>query len=199
MSEYLKRAWDAFERGRRFVTHDVWHIGLPGEEVPNGFIIKQVRVAILLVRSLMEDMLLLRASALTFTTILSLVPFLAVTFFVIQTFNLDAALFDLARTRVEDAAKQVLSQEDGTETAKEGSGKDESQQSDARGDEAPEDAPAHVPAEAAPEKPGGDRSEEGTAPPPPPDDDDTGRHQSPYGDTHCKRSSFGQCAYRIGA
>jgi membrane protein len=150
MNEYLKRAWDAFDRGRRFVTHDVWHIGLPGEEVPHGFIIKQVRVAILLVRSLMEDVLLLRASALTFTTILSLVPFLAVTFFVIQTFNLDSALFDLARQRVETAAQRVLSDDGAGETPQ----------------TTPDEGEAAV--ERVPEPDIGDE------PGPPPDDADTG-------------------------
>lgn len=78
----------ALERGRRFVAHDVWHIGMPGEEIPHGFIIKHVRVAILLAKGLVRDDLLVRAAALTFATMLSIVPFLAIMFFVIQTFGI---------------------------------------------------------------------------------------------------------------
>ena len=92
MGAYLQRLFEALERGRRFVTHDVWRIGRPGEPIPHGFIIKQIRVVILLVRSLMEDTLLLRAAALTFATMLSVIPFLAVVFFVIQTLDLDEQL-----------------------------------------------------------------------------------------------------------
>ena len=83
----IDNLWDALERGRRFVTHDVWHIGAPGEEVPHGLIIKHVRVAILLAKGLVRDDLLLRAAALTFATILSIVPFLVIMFYIIQTFG----------------------------------------------------------------------------------------------------------------
>ncbi len=88
----MKRWWTDFfaalRRGHRFVTRDVWHIGVPGEQIPHGFIIKNVRVVILLVRGVTDETLLLRASALTFATILFLVPFLAFMFAFIQTFNL---------------------------------------------------------------------------------------------------------------
>ncbi len=91
----------AFQRGRRFLSHDVWYIGRPGEEVPSGFIIKQVRVAILLVSNVIEGSLMLRASALTFATILSIVPFLAIMFAVIQTFNLAEGITEELRSRME--------------------------------------------------------------------------------------------------
>lgn len=84
----------SFKRGRQFITHDIWRIGLPGEVVPNGLIIKQIRAVILLARGLVEETLLLRASALTFATLLFLVPFLAMMFFFIQTFNLGDQVYD---------------------------------------------------------------------------------------------------------
>lgn len=84
----------SFKRGRQFITHDIWRIGLPGEVVPNGLIIKQIRAIILLARGLVEETLLLRASALTFATLLFLVPFLAMMFFFIQTFNLGDQVYD---------------------------------------------------------------------------------------------------------
>ena len=87
MVSKIDNLWDALERGRRFVTHDVWHIGVPGEEVPHGLIIKHIRVAILLAKGLVRDDLLLRAAALTFATILSIVPFLVIMFYIIQTFG----------------------------------------------------------------------------------------------------------------
>ena len=95
MIQFLRDSLDALQRGRRFVAHDVWKIGLPGEEIPHGFIIKHIREAILLMKGLVRDDLLLRASALTFATILSIVPFLAIMFFVIQTFNVGEAISDV--------------------------------------------------------------------------------------------------------
>lgn len=96
MVNLVDRTKEAYRRGRRFVTHDVWHVGQPGEEVPKGFLIKHVRVGILLLKNLAEDALLLRASALAFASALAIVPFLALTFFVIETFNLDKELYDYA-------------------------------------------------------------------------------------------------------
>jgi YihY family inner membrane protein len=95
MTRLLQRLFEALERGRRFVTHDVWRIGRPGEQVPHGLIIKHIRVVILLVQGLFRDDLLLRASSLTFATILAIVPFLAIMFFIIQTFNVGGAIADL--------------------------------------------------------------------------------------------------------
>lgn len=88
------------DRGRRFITHDVWRIGRPGEPVPHGFIIKQIRVVILLVQGLVRDALLLRAAALTFTTVLSIVPFLAITFYIIQSFDLGEQVYDMLSSRL---------------------------------------------------------------------------------------------------
>lgn len=85
---YIQRARASYARGREFLRHDIWYIGKPGETIPSGFVIQQLRVGILLVRGLMEESLLLRASALTFTTLLFMVPFLVFMFSFIQTFHL---------------------------------------------------------------------------------------------------------------
>jgi len=92
---------DALERGRQFVLHDVWRLGAPGEEVPHGFIIKQVRVAFLLVQNLVRDALTLRAAALTFATALGIVPFLALVFLVIQTFQVDEKIYAYLNEQIE--------------------------------------------------------------------------------------------------
>ncbi|HRI86825.1 MAG TPA: YhjD/YihY/BrkB family envelope integrity protein [Candidatus Hydrogenedentes bacterium] len=88
MRNYVKEMFEALDRGRRFVAHDVWYIGRPGEEVPHGLIIKQVRVLILLVRNLLQGAFLMRAAALTFTSLLSIVPCIAILFIIIQKLNL---------------------------------------------------------------------------------------------------------------
>lgn len=91
---FVKNIFASIERGRQFLAHDIWRIGLPGEQVPNGFIIKQIRAVILLIRGLIEETLLLRASALTFATLLFLVPFFVLMFYLIQTFNLGDQIYE---------------------------------------------------------------------------------------------------------
>ena len=108
MISYIQSGLDALERGRRFVTHDIWYIGRPGEQVPHGLIIKQVRVVILLMQNLLQGALLMRAAALTFTTTLSIVPFLAIIFFVIQQLNLGADISNLVLSMVEDSRVQTV-------------------------------------------------------------------------------------------
>ena len=122
MGKTITRIREAIERGRYFVTMDIWDIGKPGEEIPSGFFIKQIRVVILLLTKLLDGNLMLRASALTFATLLSIVPFLAVTFYIIQTFNLGGGLYTNLQEKLEDfivvSAEKVpgLNQSEDSET-----------------------------------------------------------------------------------
>ena len=107
MGNLIERTKEALRRGRQFVLYGVWQIGKPGEEIPRGFIIKQVRVAILLGSKLLDGMHMVRASALAFATILSIVPFLAVTFFIIEKGNLGENLYALVQERLERTVEQI--------------------------------------------------------------------------------------------
>lgn len=112
MPKLLQQIMGALERGQRFVTRDVWRIGRPGEEVPHGLIIKQVRAAILLMQGMVEETFLLRASALTFATLLFIVPFLVFMFYFIQTFNLGDQVYE----RMDAELIQVVAWVRGVET-----------------------------------------------------------------------------------
>ena len=105
---YIARASAALERGERFLRHDIWYIGKPGEAIPSGFVIRQVRVGILLFRGIVEETLLLRASALSFTTLLFLVPFLVFMFSFIQTFNLGDHIYGQISDWVNHRIEQVV-------------------------------------------------------------------------------------------
>jgi len=105
---YIRQIWAALERGHRFVTHDVWQIGKPGEQIPHGLIIKHVRVAILLFRGIYEETLLLRASALTFATMLFIVPFLVFMFSFIQTFHLGDQVYSSLSRKLDVQLKNVI-------------------------------------------------------------------------------------------
>lgn len=68
---------EKWARLRRFAVHDVWDIELASLSLIRRLLVRIVRVGHLIVRGFREDELALHASALTFTTLLSLVPFLA--------------------------------------------------------------------------------------------------------------------------
>lgn len=82
----------------RFVTHDMWRI--PADNLTRGraFALRQLRVLYLAWRGFREDNLSLRASALTFYSILSSVPVFAIMFGIARGFNfeenLQAQLFE---------------------------------------------------------------------------------------------------------
>ena len=117
--ENIRQLRESIERGQRFITHDVWRIGAPGEEVPAGLIIKQIRAVILLARGLIEETLLLRASALTFATLLFLVPFFAMMFYLIQTFNLGDHIYDKVDERLTRAVVTIRNLTDEVEEIEE--------------------------------------------------------------------------------
>ena len=109
MRNFVGNIFAALERGHRFVTRDVWRIGRPGEEVPHGIIIKNIRVFILLFRGVMSETLLLRAAALTFATLLFIVPFLTFMFFFITTFNLGEGVYNQLAERFDNWATEAVS------------------------------------------------------------------------------------------
>lgn len=105
---HIKRARAAYARAKVYLGQDIWHIGKPGEKIPSGFMVKQLRVGILLFRGMFEETLLLRASALTFTTLLFLVPFLVFMFSFIQTFHLGDQVYGKVSDWIDGRITQVV-------------------------------------------------------------------------------------------
>jgi membrane protein len=79
-------------RAIAFVTTGVWRIRL--EDLPFGksFLIKQLRIIILSIRGFDEDKCIIRASSLTFYTLLSIVPVAAMLFGVAKGFGFEKKL-----------------------------------------------------------------------------------------------------------
>jgi membrane protein len=75
-----------------FLTVDIWKIQQRDFSRAAWLLIKQVRVLIVALRGLGEDKIQLRASALTYSTLLSVVPLVAVVFGIAKGFGLDKAL-----------------------------------------------------------------------------------------------------------
>ena len=75
-----------------FFKIDIWRIRLKNLSRGKSFLIRQVRIALLALRRYDEDQCLLRASALTFFSLLSIVPVLAVAFGVAKGFGFEKIL-----------------------------------------------------------------------------------------------------------
>ena len=75
-----------------FIAVDIWRLRL--EDLPFGksFVVKQLRIVILTLRGFDEDRCFARASSLTFNTLLSIVPVVAILFGVAKGFGFDALL-----------------------------------------------------------------------------------------------------------
>jgi membrane protein len=88
----LPEAEDWFERATRFVSVDVWRIQL--EDLPFGksFLVKQLRIILLTLGGFVEDKCFFRASSLTFNTLLSIVPVVAILFGVAKGFGFESRL-----------------------------------------------------------------------------------------------------------
>ena len=83
---------DWISKAISFITVDVWRIRL--EDLPFGksFAIKQLRIILLALRGFDEDKCFFRASSLTFYTILSIVPVVAMLFGVAKGFGFETML-----------------------------------------------------------------------------------------------------------
>ena len=75
-----------------FFTDDVWKINLDELDFVKGTAVKSIRVLILAIKDFAEDHCQLRASALTFYTVFSIVPIAALIFGIAKGFGLDGTL-----------------------------------------------------------------------------------------------------------
>ncbi len=80
------------QRVRRFLATDIWRIRLRHHSGLKSLVIKYLRVAVLSLREFNEDKCQLRASALTFYSLLSIVPVLAMVFGIAKGFGLEKIL-----------------------------------------------------------------------------------------------------------
>jgi membrane protein len=72
-----------------FLTRDIWRLRLRDYPRSKSFFIRQLRIIILAVRGYNEDKCKFRASALTFYTLLSIVPIIAMIFGIAKGFGLE--------------------------------------------------------------------------------------------------------------
>ena len=75
-----------------FITTDIWRIRLKDFSQSKSFFVKQLRILLLVVRGFDEDKCYLKASALTFYSLLSIVPVIAMVFGIAKGFGFQEVL-----------------------------------------------------------------------------------------------------------
>lgn len=76
-----------FKRVSHFLTHKLWRLRLDKLNKKQGFFLKQLRIFSLAIKGFNEDKCLLKASALTYYTLFSIVPVIALAFAIAKGFG----------------------------------------------------------------------------------------------------------------
>jgi membrane protein len=88
----MARVFAIFKSATNFVNHKMWKMRLDKLDKKQGFLIKQLRVFVLAIRGFNDDRCLSKASALTYFTLFSIVPVLALLFAIASGFGLQKKL-----------------------------------------------------------------------------------------------------------
>jgi len=88
----MKKLFNYIKKVVKFITEDIWRIRLSELKGKKAFFIKLQRILILSVRNFRNDRCMLRSSALTFYSMLSIVPFVAILFGIFKGFGLQKHL-----------------------------------------------------------------------------------------------------------
>jgi len=76
----------------KFVTHDIWCLGSEKPNSSDNFLTRQLKIIIIAIKSFIDDKITVRASALTYYTLMSLIPIAALVFALAKGFNYEAEL-----------------------------------------------------------------------------------------------------------
>ncbi len=96
---FFKKIWDWFQRIQKFILHDIWRMHL--DELPPKlkWPFKYLRVLLIALRGFYEDKVIIKASALTYYTLMSIVPVFAMAFGIAKGFGFDRYLEDQIKTQ----------------------------------------------------------------------------------------------------
>jgi membrane protein len=94
MAKRIKKPIVDIQKIKKFVEKDVWSIQLSDYPPPRRLALHTLRILLLAYRGFIEDRVLLRASALTYFTLMSIVPILAMGFGIAKGFGVDKYLED---------------------------------------------------------------------------------------------------------
>jgi membrane protein len=92
-----------------FLRNDLWSIRLDKESGKKHFLIKQIRILALAFKGFKEDRCIINATALTYYTLFSLVPIIALTFAIAKGFNFEEDLRNQILEKFQDHRAAVQS------------------------------------------------------------------------------------------
>jgi membrane protein len=82
----------AFKRTSHFLNHKLWQVRLDKMEKKQGFFLKQLRIFALAIKGFNEDKCMLKSTALTYYTLFSIVPIIALAFAIAKGFGFQETL-----------------------------------------------------------------------------------------------------------
>lgn len=82
----------AFKKATYFINHKLWQVRLDKMEKKQGFLIKQLRIFALAIKGFNEDKCMLKSTALTYYTLFSIVPIIALAFAIAKGFGFQETL-----------------------------------------------------------------------------------------------------------
>lgn len=88
----MANAVTLFKRLSHFLTHNLWRVRLDKVGKKQGFLIRQLRIFSLAINGFNEDKCLLKATALTYYTLFSIVPIIALAFAIAKGFGFQETL-----------------------------------------------------------------------------------------------------------
>lgn len=98
-----------FKRVTHFLTHNLWRVRLDKLNKKQGFLVRQLRVFSLAINGFNEDKCLLKATALTYYTLFSIVPIIALAFAIAKGFGFEQTLQQDLLSKFQDQ-KDILTQ-----------------------------------------------------------------------------------------
>ena len=82
----------AFKRTTHFLNHKLWRVRLDKMDKKQGFFLKQLRIFALAIKGFNEDKCMLKSTALTYYTLFSIVPIIALAFAIAKGFGFQETL-----------------------------------------------------------------------------------------------------------
>lgn len=80
---------------KKFFKEEIWSHDLSKKSARRGFVIRQIRIYILAFKGFFEDRATVKAAALTYFTMLSIVPVFAIVFFIARNFGFEGRLDEI--------------------------------------------------------------------------------------------------------
>lgn len=117
----MTRLRDSRAQLKQYLSRELWQVRLAGQPKWRRLLLRQSQLWILVVREFIADRCLLHATALAFTTLLALVPLLALMFAVIKSFDvqnhLQPLLLEYLAAGSESVASAIITYIDNTSVA----------------------------------------------------------------------------------